>query len=178
MFEKRRATELEVLDSKLRREEQFAQQLEETRLLQTEEYNKLKMSLENNIQLLEQQLEEMRATYQLNAEKLEYNFRVLQERSDENRETVHNQANKLKKSKETLAYLKERFGTQEANVKQENAKLTADYKRITEQFKDLQTKYLHFEQVDLNKFSQIWKMKEADVKELGKQVLSVWFCIN
>ena len=36
--------------------------------------------LETDIQTLEQQLEEMRATYQLNTEKLEYNYRVLVER--------------------------------------------------------------------------------------------------
>jgi len=33
-----------------------------------EDYNNLKITLENNIQLLEQQFEEMKATYQLNAE--------------------------------------------------------------------------------------------------------------
>ena len=36
----------------------------------TEEYNKLKIKLETDIQTLEQQLEEMRATYQLNTEKV------------------------------------------------------------------------------------------------------------
>jgi hypothetical protein len=35
-------------------------------------FKTLQVTLENNIQLLEQQLEEMRATYQLNTEKLEY----------------------------------------------------------------------------------------------------------
>lgn len=36
--------------------------------------------LESDIAVLEQHLEVMRATYQLNAEKLEYNYRVLLER--------------------------------------------------------------------------------------------------
>lgn len=98
-----------MLDSKLNREEMFSKNLEEVRLNQTEEYSKLKMNLENNIQLLEQQLEEMRATYQLNAEKLEYNFRLLQERSDENRETVFNQNTRLKRCKEQLSKLKEKY---------------------------------------------------------------------
>ena len=39
-----------------------------------EEYNKLKIKLENDVQTLERQLEEMRATYQLNTEKLDYNY--------------------------------------------------------------------------------------------------------
>ena len=43
--------------------------------------------LETEIQTLEQQLEEMQATYQLNQEKLDYNFRVLVERDSENTHT-------------------------------------------------------------------------------------------
>jgi dynein regulatry complex protein 1 len=37
----------------------------------------VQVKLETDIQTLEQQLEEMRATYQLNTEKLEYNFRCV-----------------------------------------------------------------------------------------------------
>ncbi len=48
--------------------------------------------LETEKQGLQQQLEDMRATYQLNTEKLEYNHRVLHERNDENRSTM--EANK------------------------------------------------------------------------------------
>jgi hypothetical protein len=44
----------------------------------------LKIRLETDIQNLEQHLETMRATYQLNTEKLEYNYRVLVERDHEN----------------------------------------------------------------------------------------------
>ena len=46
-----------------------------------------RIKLETDIQTLEQQLEEMRATYQLNTEKLEYNYRVLTERDMENSAT-------------------------------------------------------------------------------------------
>lgn len=51
-----------------------------TVVMDAEEYNILKIKLETEIQTLEQQLQEMRATYQLNNEKLEYNFRLLHER--------------------------------------------------------------------------------------------------
>ncbi len=41
---------------------------EQNRAKNAEAFNSLKIELQNNIQLLEQQLEEMRATYQLNTE--------------------------------------------------------------------------------------------------------------
>lgn len=44
-----------------------------------DEYNKLKIELELNIQTLKQQLEDIRATYQLNTERLTYNKDVLYE---------------------------------------------------------------------------------------------------
>lgn len=56
-------------------------------------------------QTLEQQLEEMRATYQLNTEKLEYNYRVLTERDMENSATLSHQKRKLTKLKDALSGL-------------------------------------------------------------------------
>lgn len=56
-------------------------------------------------QTLEQQLQEMRATYQLNTEKLEYNYRVLSERDMENSATLSHQKRKLNKLKDALSGL-------------------------------------------------------------------------
>jgi dynein regulatory complex protein 1 len=38
---------------------------------------------------------------------------------------------------------------------QENMRLTDEYKRITEQFKDLQGKFRHFELVDTKKYAEV-----------------------
>lgn len=61
-------------------------------------------------QTLEQQLEEMRATYQLNTEKLEYNYRVLTERDMENSATLSHQKRKLTKLKDALSGLVQVWG--------------------------------------------------------------------
>ena len=51
-------------------------------------------------------------------------------------------------------------------------KLTSEYKRITEQFKDLQLKFRHFELVDGRKFDDVWDMKERDVVALARKVMA------
>ena len=51
-------------------------------------------------------------------------------------------------------------------------KLTAEYRRTTEQFKDLQIKFQHFELVDTKKFSEVWAMKEAEVVALARRVMA------
>ena len=45
--------------------------------------------------VLEQQLQQMKATYQLNQEKLEYNFQVLKKRDEENTITKSQQKRKI-----------------------------------------------------------------------------------
>lgn len=51
-------------------------------------------------------------------------------------------------------------------------KLTSEYKRMTEQFKDLQLKFKHFELVDSKKYIEVWKMKEANIVALAKKAMT------
>ena len=41
------------------------------------------------------------------------------------------------------------------------ADLTEEYKRITEQFKDLQAKFQHFEVADTKRYRDVWQMNEV-----------------
>jgi len=136
-----------------------------------EDYNILKIKLETEIQTLEQQLEEMRATYQLNQEKLDYNYRVLVERDSENTNTIKQQKKKLTRMADVLSSLKAKYGREEKRYKQENQDLTEEYKRITEQFKDLQNKFRHFEVADTKRYRDVWQMNEEIVTDLMRKVL-------
>ena len=135
-----------------------------------EAYNILKIKMETEIQTLEQQLEEMRATYQLNQEKLDYNYRVLVERDSENTNTIKQQKKKLTRMADVLSALKAKYAREERRYKQENQDLTEEYKRITEQFKDLQNKFQHFEVADTNRYRDVWQMNEEGITELMRKV--------
>ena len=69
----------------------------------------LQVRLESDVQKLEQQLEEMRATYQLNTEKLEYNFTVLTARDVENSSTIQQQKRKLARLQDVLSQIMARY---------------------------------------------------------------------
>ncbi|XP_044628034.1 dynein regulatory complex protein 1 isoform X3 [Equus asinus] len=75
--------ELEYLMSRIKKVEDYEKQLNKQRIWDCEEYNMIKIKLEQDVQILEQQLQQMKATYQLNQEKLEYNFQVLKKRDEE-----------------------------------------------------------------------------------------------
>jgi len=153
------------------RAEQFHLQLEELRLADAEEYNVLKIRLETDIQNLEQHLEAMRATYQLNTEKLEYNHRVLQERDKENELTQQQQKRKIARHRDVLSNLKSRYAELDKKYQDDNMRLTEEYRRVTEQFKDLQRKYRHFAKADSARRGSVRTMNADRVASLVRKVL-------
>ena len=109
--------ELAFFDAKAKREEKYIAEIEKIRVEDAEKFNKLKIRLETDIQTLEQQLEEMRATYQLNTEKLEYNYRVLTERDHEHSTTLNQQKRKETRLKDALAGYVARYNEMDAKYK-------------------------------------------------------------
>ncbi|KAG8122973.1 hypothetical protein E2320_018364 [Naja naja] len=135
--------ELDFMMARLKKVEEYEQELNQLRVQDAEEYNVIKIKLEHDVQILEQQLQQMKAIYQLNQEKLEYNFQ---------HDVLNNQ--RLKLAKQIKQY------------REENMTLTADYKRIVEQYKDLQRTMRHFAFVDAEHFLDVWLMNEEEAKAL------------
>ncbi|MEW5307357.1 MAG: hypothetical protein WDW36_009761 [Sanguina aurantia] len=171
LFERRSRMEADFMERFLAAVEGYQGVLEALRVADAEDYHILKIRLETDIQNLEQHLEAMRATYQLNTEKLEYNYRVLVERDHENQATINQQKRKISRQRDLLSGLKQRYADSDRKYLEDNMKLTDEYKRITEQFKDLQSKFRHFELVDTKKYNEVWAMKEAEVAALVRQLL-------
>ncbi|KAH0622935.1 hypothetical protein JD844_025864 [Phrynosoma platyrhinos] len=86
--------------ARLKKVEEYERELNQLRVQDAEEYNVIKIKLEHDVQILEQQLQQMKAIYQLNQEKLEYNFQVLKKRDDEN--TIIKSQQKRKLNREAL----------------------------------------------------------------------------
>ena len=73
---KRRSQEAHFLARREERIDDNEAQIQHLRRRNMEDYNRIKIKLETDIQTLQQQIQQMKATYLLNAEKLEYNFQV------------------------------------------------------------------------------------------------------
>jgi len=171
LFERRRQAELDYTSAKKKREESHQAEIEDLIVHDHEEYSKLKIKLETDIQTLEQQLEEMQATYQLNTEKLEYNYRVLTERDAENSATLQQLKRKQTKLKETMSTLTTKYRDTEERDRKKNDELTEAYRAITKQYKDLQVKFRHFELADNKRFDELWAMHEEEVAGCVSKVL-------
>ena len=79
LFDARRDNESRYTKLKLERDEANVKEIEELIAKGADQYSRLNIELERNIQTLKQQFEDIKATYQLNTEKLDYNYRVLTE---------------------------------------------------------------------------------------------------
>ena len=171
LFDQRRESELRYLEQRQAREEAAKREIEALQVSDAEAYGKTKVKLETEIQALEQQLEEMRATYQLNTEKLEYNYRVLTERDAENTATLARLKKQMMRLKDKLNGLVSRYAELETTERKKNDELTEEYNRITKQYKDLQAKFRHFETLDNKRYEDLFSMHEEEAQELVQKVL-------
>ncbi|XP_031807273.1 dynein regulatory complex protein 1 isoform X2 [Sarcophilus harrisii] len=165
------AKELEYLIMRMKRVEDYEKQLNQQRIRDSEEYNSIKIKLELDVQILEQQLQQMKATYQLNQEKLEYNFQVLKKRDEENTIIKSQQKRRINRLHDVLNNLRMKMTKQIKQYQDENISLTADYKRIVTQFRDLQKTMRHFAIINDKQFYEIWIINEDEAKALMERAL-------
>ncbi|XP_026633922.1 dynein regulatory complex protein 1 isoform X4 [Microtus ochrogaster] len=167
------AKELEYLITRMKKVEDYEKQLNKQRAWDCEEYNTIKIKLERDVQILEQQLQQMKATYQLNQEKLEYNFQVLKKRDEESTVIKSQQKRKLNRLHDVLNNLRTKYAKQIKQFQEENQSLTSDFKRLVGQFKELQRAMRHFTIIDAEKFREIWLMNEEEAKALAQRAFDV-----
>ncbi|XP_070932503.1 dynein regulatory complex protein 1 isoform X3 [Macaca nemestrina] len=155
------AKELEYLTNRMKKVEDYEKQLNRQRIWDCEEYNTIKIKLEQDVQvqqlvltrvpgwrstwptpvnvsclattcdileILEQQLQQRKAIYQLNQEKLEYNLQVLKKRDEESTVIKSQQKRKINR---------------------------------------------HFALIDDEKFREIWLMNEEEAKDLIARAFDV-----
>ncbi|XP_067559600.1 dynein regulatory complex protein 1 [Pseudorca crassidens] len=167
------AKELEYLMNRIKKVEDHEKQLNKQRIWDCEEYNTIKIKLEQDVQILEQQLQQMKATYQLNQEKLEYSFQVLKKRDEESTVIKSQQKRKINCLHDVLNNLRSKYNKQVKQFQEENQSLTSDYKRFVMQFKEMQKAMRHFALIDDKQFREIWLMNEEEAKDLISRAFDV-----
>ncbi|NWU59114.1 DRC1 protein, partial [Dromas ardeola] len=158
--------ELEYLRGRMRKVEEFEKQLNQLRVQDEEEYNSMKIRLENDVENLERQLQQFKAIYRLNQEKLDYSLQVLKKQDEENTIMRSQQRRKLNRLHSLLSNLRTKLANQEKQFREENQSLAADCERITGQCKEVQRSMRHFAVSDAEKFTEVWLMNEEEAKGL------------
>ncbi|XP_058247237.1 dynein regulatory complex protein 1 isoform X1 [Hemibagrus wyckioides] len=159
--------EVEFLLQRMKILEDHESLLDRLRLQSAEEYNKIKIKLESDVQRLEQDLQERKATYQLNQEKLEYNVQMLKKYEEEYAVSKAQQIRKITRLHDMRNNLKKKCAEQEKQSREEIQSVTNKYNRLVQQYKDIHKRKRHFEAVDAKRYEEVWLMKEDEAKALA-----------
>ncbi|KAM3861074.1 dynein regulatory complex protein 1 [Diretmus argenteus] len=165
--------ELEHLTQRRKKVEEHEAMLQKLRVEDAEEYNIIKSKLDTDVQIMQRQLQQTKATYILNQEKLEYNYQLLTNREEENIMILSQQKKKITRQHDVVKNLKIKVANQEKQPQWEIQSFSEDYQRVVQQYKHLQKKMRHFAAIDAKTLEEVWLMNEAEVKELMERALDV-----
>ena len=122
------------------------------------------------MQTLQKCMEEMKAVYNLNQEKLDFNFKVLKDK----KQTSHTMKEKLRiqarKKNDMFMFTRDKYNKLNETMARENARLTSDYKKFTRYFLILQKKFESFERSDKERYNEILRMNQSEVKVLCQTI--------
>ncbi|XP_037079173.1 dynein regulatory complex protein 1-like [Pollicipes pollicipes] len=164
MEEKRLAGYIQMTD-------EHDQEMDSVHREDADEYRQVRSTLEKDVELLQQQLEQLKAACLLNTEKLDYNYQVLRRRDEESTITKSQQKRKLNKLQDIFNGLKQRLAEQERSQKAELQQLTSDIRRLTDMLVDLGERNQHFVSVHNRQLHQIFEMTyESCRRQLDKVV--------
>ena len=173
LFERRRLNEeSEFLDKRVENGRIFYDDISHLWFDDISTHKVAKLALDKAAQELEQHLMKMTAVFQLNKEKLEYNLQVLIERNKEH-ETVRNSCksrlNRLRSIKTALENRLQRI--EDANLA-ENSNLSQEFQRFAGQYREMQERLKHAEEVGALKFADIWNMHQTEAKNVASKLLN------
>jgi dynein regulatry complex protein 1 len=172
LFDARRRAEGKFADEKLQREDKNAAEIYAIQAADLENYQKLKVKLETDVAILEQQLEHMKFIYLLNTEKLEYNYRVLTERDNENKAALASQKARLGRLRASLAKVQVDYESSDHKFKVKNDGLTKEYQRATKSYRELQEKFRHFEAANAARYAAVAKVHEEEIHSLSSRLVT------
>ncbi|KAK3569108.1 hypothetical protein QTP86_022141 [Hemibagrus guttatus] len=165
--------ELEVLLQRMKMLEEHESLLDHLRIQSAEEYKKLKIKLMSDVQHLEQDLQERKASYQFEQKKHEYNKQMLKKHEEEYIITKAQQMRKITRLQHMRNNLKKECADQKKQSRQEIQSMTNKYNRLVQQYNDIQKRNRHFALVDAKRYEEIWLMKEDEAKALARRAVGL-----
>uniref|UniRef100_A0A1B6H2U9 Dynein regulatory complex protein 1 n=1 Tax=Cuerna arida TaxID=1464854 RepID=A0A1B6H2U9_9HEMI len=160
-------------------EQRFVALSEHNQLMQNimvhhqEKFRATKISLEKDIQVLQQQLEQVKAICLLNKEKMEYNYQVLKKRDEESLLIRSQQKRRINKLQDIVTTLRRKLMQMEQSTQAEVKRLTSEVIKLHRNIKDIQLKAEHFCSVNETKYFQLWKFNHDSAQKLLDKICSI-----
>ncbi|XP_066196201.1 dynein regulatory complex protein 1, partial [Sylvia atricapilla] len=164
--------ELEFLRERMDKALQFEEQLKELQDESLENYDSMKLQLEQDVELLERKLRQLKGTHHLNQVKLEYNLDVLRQLDAENSTIRSLQKRKISRFRATLSLLRAKLAGQERKFQEEKKSLESELEKITGLFQETRNRTSDLLRLNAQKFRRIWSVNEEEAKSLIRKLLA------
>ncbi|XP_054269675.1 dynein regulatory complex protein 1 isoform X2 [Macrosteles quadrilineatus] len=173
LYKQREEDEINNLEQRFVALSEHNQLMQDILIHHQEKYRATKISLEKDIQVLQQQLEQVKAICLLNKEKMEYNYQVLKKRDEESLLIRSQQKRRINKLQDIVTTLRRKIQAMEQSTQVEVKRLTSEVIKLHRNIKDILMKAEHFSSVNEAKYFQLWKFNHDSAKKLLNKVLSI-----
>eukprot|EP00727_Mastigamoeba_balamuthi_P014840 m51a1_g9982 putative dynein regulatory complex protein 1 (681) ;mRNA; r:19440-21969 len=166
LYRQRQELEQKMVEARLEQTHDSERMLDDVYRRDAAEAATVKARLEEEVQALQQNLQALRATYMLNSEKIDYNMRLLAQREAMHTERIASGKTRINRLQDSLTSLRTRYNKVERQHKQKTAELADEYSRIVALYKDLNSKFNHFQVSDAKHLEEVWTMNRLRAQEL------------
>lgn len=173
LYNERDDLEKSNIELRLINDQKHIRHMIQLRITHEELYRKTRISLENDINHLNQQLEIIKSLCLINSEKLDYNYQILAKREDENLIIKSQQKRRINKLQDIINDYRKKITEYTAKSSSEVKRLTEQVKNLRKGVKDTENKLEHFSRTNDAKYNQIWRLNFKNAEALLQKILKV-----
>ncbi|KAJ9601346.1 hypothetical protein L9F63_000484, partial [Diploptera punctata] len=126
LYRERSQLEEKHMDLKFKAVDEHEDAIYQVAVEHQEKFREIKIKLETDIQILQQELEQVKAQCLMNSEKLVYNFQVLKKREEENLIVRAEQKRRINRLRDNVNALRKKVAETEKSMNSESTKLTEE----------------------------------------------------
>ncbi|RLU18218.1 hypothetical protein DMN91_008574 [Ooceraea biroi] len=172
LYKKLQEDNLSGLDRRKDIMREYEEEMKKVMIEHQEEFRAQKISLELEIQKLQQEVQNTKALCFMNIEKLDYSYAVLKRREDENAIVKNQQKRRINKLQDIVNALKKEYAQLEESTRLEIQKLTDQVVKAHRNILDLMEKSSRFAVINDKKYLQIWDMNAKIANQLLGKILN------
>ncbi|XP_049772051.1 dynein regulatory complex protein 1 [Schistocerca cancellata] len=172
LYSERETEEVENMEKKFQQVAEFEEEMRKIDLEHEENYRESKIKLETDIQILQQELEQIKASCLLNSEKLDYNYLILKKRVDENIILKCQQKRQINKLQGMVNSLKKNIAEIENITKNESDHLRNDIIKLHDKLMKLDERTDYLSQINDTRYHQLWDMNQEKATKLLQKILA------
>ncbi|KDR12480.1 dynein regulatory complex protein 1 isoform X2 [Zootermopsis nevadensis] len=173
LYKKHEKLEVEHMEKKFQTVDEYEDEIYKVAVEHHEKLREVKIKLESDIQVLQQELELVKGQCLMNSEKLVYNFQVLKRREEENLIVRAKQKRRINRLQDVVNNLKKKIAETEESTETESARLTEEVMRLQHNILDIEKKADHFAEVNDRKYQQVWELNRDTAKTVLDKVLDI-----